>query len=217
LFAPNGALFCLAHSETVGQGYDFYWSPEGDGFCVAFILSQVKIYFFLKSISMSHHHVNQLIHVMWSVSDRQFQIPYFINKELHAYVNTVIQSKNGKTLLTGGSKDHIHLLIDLPPELSLSDLLGHVKAHSSKWIKSKNEMHPHFSWQSGYLAISTQHSSLDSVCAYIRSDEENHRSKNLSYEEELRSILKTQNIKYDEKYILQNSFAKVLIHAVWYM
>ncbi|MBA2727669.1 MAG: IS200/IS605 family transposase, partial [Parachlamydiaceae bacterium] len=164
---------------------------------------------------MSHHQVNQLIHVMWSTLDQKYLIPKSINDELHAYVSTVIKSKNGRVLLTGGSNDHIHLLIVLSPEISLSELLSHVKACSSKWIKSRESIDPEFSWQKGYLGISTQESRMDSVCSYIREDEKRHQFKKQSYTEELRSILEHQNIKYDENYFLQNSFTNILVHAVW--
>lgn len=164
---------------------------------------------------MSHHNVNQLIHAMWSTLNQQYLIPPSINNELHAYITTVIKSKNGKVFLTGGSNDHVHFLFLLPPELSLGDLLRHVKAHSSKWIKSRKEIDPEFSWQTGYFATSTQKSRMDSVCNYIRTDEARHQLKKQNYAEELRSMLKLQNIEYDEKYFQQNSFSRVLVHAVW--
>jgi hypothetical protein len=37
LFCPEWGFFCLAHSETVGLGYDFYWSPEGAAFGLGFL------------------------------------------------------------------------------------------------------------------------------------------------------------------------------------
>jgi hypothetical protein len=33
---PEWGFFCLAHSETVGQRYDVYWSPEGAAFVLDF-------------------------------------------------------------------------------------------------------------------------------------------------------------------------------------
>ena len=162
---------------------------------------------------MSHHQVNQLIHIMWSTLNQQYSFSTSLKSELHAYITALIKSKNGKVFATGGAADHIHLLILLPPDISLVTLIGHVKAYTSKWLKSREAIDPHFSWQNGYLAISTQKDRMDNVCAYIRSDKERHQSK--SYSEELIWMLKQQNIEYLEQYYQQNSYSKVYIHAVW--
>ena len=123
------------------------------------------------------------------------------------------KKENGRTLLSSCSRDHIHILFSHSPDISLSELLRHAKAYSSKWIKSKPGIDPQFTWQEGYVAFSTQESKLDKVFNYIRSDKTRHQTK--SYSEELSSILKQQDIKYDERYFLQKSFSRVLIHAVW--
>ncbi len=162
---------------------------------------------------MSHCYVNQLIHIMWSTGHQQYSIPPPLKNDLHAYITALVKSKNGKVLATGGSSDHIHLLMLLPQDISLASLVGHVKAYSSKWIKSRESIVSNFCWQTGYLAISTQEDKMDNVCAYIRSDNDQHRSK--SYSEELLGLLKQQNIDYNETYFQQNSFAKIYVHAIW--
>lgn len=162
---------------------------------------------------MSHHQVNQLIHTMWSTENQQYAISPQLKGDLYAYITAIIKAKNGKVFAIGGSTDHVHLLALLPPEISLSMFLGHIKACSSKWLKTRETVDPRFSWQNGYLAISTQEDRMDGVCSYIRSDEVRHQSK--SYSEELIAMLKQQNIEYNEKYFLQNSHSRVYVHAIW--
>lgn len=162
---------------------------------------------------MAHHQVNQLIHILWSTNNQQHIISPSIKSELYAYITTLVTAKKGRIFAIDGSGDHIHILTLLPPEISLSALIGHVKACSSKWIKFRETADPHFTWQNGYLAMSTQGDKLNSVCSYIRSEEKRHQSK--SYIEEFVMMLKQQNIAYNEQYYLQNSYAKVFVHAVW--
>lgn len=150
---------------------------------------------------------------MWSTENQQYVISSGIKGDLYAYITAIIKAKNGKVFAIDGASDHLHLLVVLPPEISLSMLLGHVKACSSKWLKSLETVDPRFSWQNGYLAISTQEDRIDGVCSYIRSDEVRHQSK--SYSEELVAMLNQQNIGYNEKYFLQNSHSKVYVHAIW--
>jgi len=162
---------------------------------------------------MSHHFVNQLIHLMWSTHDLQNYISPLIKSDLYAYITNTVKAKNGKVFATGGSTDHIHLLLLLPPEISLSSLLRELKACSSKWIKTKNLANPEFTWQQGFIAVTTQTDKVSKVCSYIESDESRHKSK--SYSEELIFLLKQQNMDYNEKFYLQNSHAKMYMHMIW--
>lgn len=162
---------------------------------------------------MSHYLVNQLVHVMWSTLNQQFHFQHALKSDLLAYITALAKSKNGKVLATGGSTDHIHLLLVLPPDIALGTFMSHLKAYSSKWIKSCNSVDQKFCWQEGYLAMSTDSEKIDSVCRYIKDDEIRHQSK--SYSEEVLSILSQQNMEFNKDYFLRTSFAKILVHAIW--
>jgi len=162
---------------------------------------------------MSHHQINLLIHVLWSTLNQEPFFSQCSRSDLNAYITTLIKSKNGNVIISGGHNDHIHLIITLPPEISLSSLLSHIKSCSSGWLKTNNKTPSHFSWQTGYCALSTQENKLDNVASYIKAEDERH--KKTSYKDELQTLLKLQNIQYDEKYFLQNSFAKIYVHAIW--
>lgn len=160
---------------------------------------------------MSHTNFNQLIHVLWSTRNQQELITDSLKDDMYAYLTALAKSKNCKVLLTGGYKDHVHLLLLLHPEISLSNLLCHLKSNSSKWVKS-NKKNSEFAWNDGYLAISTQEERMDNVCAYIRHEEQRHISK--SYTEELKEMLDQQDIFYNEHFC-RNGYSKIFIHAIW--
>lgn len=162
---------------------------------------------------MSHHFVQQLIHVMWATQDQKYTLSDTIRNELYAYVSRVIKSKEGHLLLADGDFDHIHCLISLPPTISLSNMMQFIKGSSSKWIKSKIEMDQKFCWQNGYAAISLQEDRKESVYSYIKKDKERHRT--INYRSELQKILNMQNISIDEKYLLETTYSKVFVHFIW--
>lgn len=162
---------------------------------------------------MSHHFVQQLIHVMWSTQDQKFTISETIRNELYAYISGIIKSKEGHLLLADGSLDHVHCLISLPPTTSLSNMMQAIKGYSSKWIKSKTETNQKFCWQDGYAAISLQDDRKESVYSYFKKDKERHRT--INYKSELLEILKMQNICINEKYLLETTYSKVLVHFIW--
>jgi REP element-mobilizing transposase RayT len=150
---------------------------------------------------------------MWSTNNQEYTFSRSQKSDLHAYITTLVKSLNGIVFATGGGADHVHLLIYLPPNLSLSHLTGQIKAYSSKWLKSHEKISSNFSWQQGYLAFSTQKDRVGKVCDYISSDESRHLSK--SYPEELMTILNQQGISFNEKYYLQSSHSKIYAHAIW--
>jgi putative transposase len=162
---------------------------------------------------MSHNYVQQLVHVIWSTKNQQFQIPIETRNALYAYISTVIKSKGGKLYLAGGHDDHIHCLISIPPSVSISTMIRFIKTSSSKWIKHQNCIDPEFSWQDGYTAIGIQDDRIDAVCKYIKGEVTRHPK--IGYKEELSNILKLQNISFEEKYLLTNTHSKVFVHMIW--
>jgi hypothetical protein len=90
----------------------------------------------------------------------------------------------------GGTANHVHILLALPPKLSLSDAMRALKANSSKWM---NENGHRFAWQEGYAALSVSASNLQQVAAYVRNQPEHHRNR--TFEEELLVLLKKHGIE----------------------
>jgi putative transposase len=164
-----------------------------------------------KLLTMSHTNFNQLIHVLWSTKNQQQFLAESLKGDMYAYLTALAKSKNCKILLTGGNNDHVHLLLLLHPEISISNLMCHLKSNSSKWVKS-NKRDSEFAWHDGYLAVSTQEERMDSVCSYIRLEEKRHVSK--SYSEELKEMLHQQDIPFNE-YFCRNSYSKIYLHAIW--
>ena len=78
-------------------------------------------------------------------------------------------------------------------------LLEEVKSHSSKWMKTKDEMLKNFYWQDGYGAFSVNPSEIDTVIEYIANQHEHHSKK--TFQDEYRAFLKKYNVEYDERYV----------------
>jgi REP element-mobilizing transposase RayT len=93
----------------------------------------------------------------------------------------------------GGMDDHSHLLIQLPPMLSLSDAIQEIKTSSSRWMGKS------FAWQRGFAAFSVSASNKDTVVRYIRTQDAHH--KKMDYTSELIALLKKHNVPYDPKYV----------------
>jgi putative transposase len=77
------------------------------------------------------------IHVVFSVKHRVSLIQQDWREELHKYITGIIQNKDHKVLAINTVPDHIHILIGMRPDASLSELVRDLKANSSKWINEK--------------------------------------------------------------------------------
>jgi REP element-mobilizing transposase RayT len=125
---------------------------------------------------MSHAYARNYIHVVFSTRQRQKAIPAELQPNLWAYLRGIAKNYQIDLLAIGGVDDHVHLLLALPPKLSLADALRALKANSSKWM---NESGQHFSWQDGYGAFSVSTSNLESVRGYIQNQGNTTRSGRL--------------------------------------
>ena len=97
--------------------------------------------------------------------------------------------------------DHLHLLVGLRPDSSLSDLVRDVKASSSKFINEKRWVIGRFSWQEGFGAFSHSRSQLGSVIRYIENQQKHHAKK--SFHDEYIALLDMFGVEYDPRYIFK--------------
>lgn len=105
-------------------------------------------------------------------------------------------------MIINGMPDHLHLLIGLKPDCTLSDLMRDIKANSSKWINERRFVAGKFEWQSGFGAFSVSQSQIDRVVDYIKKQEEHHKRK--TFREEYLQLLEAYKIEYDLKYIFED-------------
>jgi len=97
--------------------------------------------------------------------------------------------------------DHIHILIGLNPNDTISDLVGTIKKNSSAFINEKGWFRGKFHWQDGYGAFSYGRSQLDTVYNYIKNQEIHHKKR--TFREEYIELLKRFEIEYEEKYLFE--------------
>lgn len=92
--------------------------------------------------------------------------------KLWAYVAGICRKLEIYVHAVGGMEDHIHLLMQIPPALTLSKAVGTIKANSSRWASGEGHK---FARQQGYGAFSVNASVIPDVIRYIRNQEEHHK------------------------------------------
>jgi putative transposase len=142
---------------------------------------------------------NLLYHVIFSTKNRESLITPAVREDLYSYIAGILRRQDGLPLEIGGMPDHLHLVIRIDPDVSVSDIVRLVKANSSKWANERPAGVGRFAWQRGYGAFTVSFSQLDAVRQYVRTQEEHHRVK--TFQEEFVEFLKRHGIEFDERYL----------------
>ncbi len=147
---------------------------------------------------MSQAYTNLLTHIVFSTKERIALIDDEIKSELHAYLGGLVRELGGKAYIVNGTKDHVHLLVSLPPKIAISDAVRFIKSNSTGFVKEKFGRKL-FAWQGGYGAFSVSKSQVKDVVRYIQNQEEHHRKFDFRAEFEL--MLKKNEVEHDKRYV----------------
>ncbi len=150
---------------------------------------------------MANTYTQIYIHIVFAVEGRQNLIPPEHNNELQKFITGIVSAQKQKLIAINNMPDHLHLLVGLRPDSSLSDLVRDVKAGSPKFIKEQRWVAGRFSWQEGFGAFSYSRSQLGIVIRYIENQQKHHAKK--SFREEYVELLERFGVDYDAKYIFK--------------
>ena len=144
---------------------------------------------------MSHRLCLSLFHIVFSTKQRRSYIPKSSLENTWAYVAGIARNHQMRVFAVGGTQNHIHALVDLPPEPALADAVRTLKCNSSRWMRESVRL---FQWQQGYGAFSVSPSQLGRVVNYVSHQAQHHAR--YSFEEELRAMLKAagMNGRFDD-------------------
>ncbi len=143
---------------------------------------------------MSHTHAWVLVHCVFSTKQRAKLIQDPV--EMCRYLTGVAQAKKITLVAAGGTANHIHLLMHVPPSMPLAKAIQELKANSSRWL---HERGVRFDWQEGYGAFSVSQSQKQVVADYIARQAEHHRK--WSFEQEFMTLLRKSGAPFDSRYV----------------
>jgi putative transposase len=150
---------------------------------------------------MANTYTQILIQIVFAVEGRQNLLQAEHNDELQKYINGIVSGQNQKLLAINNVPDHVHLLVGLRADLSLSELVRDIKANSSRFINEKRWVMGRFSWQEGFGAFSYARSQMDAVIRYIQNQQRHHARR--TFREEYLELLRRFEVEYDERYIFK--------------
>jgi REP element-mobilizing transposase RayT len=144
---------------------------------------------------MSHTHASVLVHCVFSTKNRTNSIPDC--DALWKYIAVMARDHRVTLLAAGGTNNHVHLLMAVPPVVPLAKVMKELKGSTSRWLREQGR---HFTWQEGYGAFSINQSQRQTVIDYIAGQAEHH--KKWSFEQEFMTLLRKSGIEYDARFVL---------------
>lgn len=145
---------------------------------------------------MSHTFTKHHFHIVFSTKKRQKLIAKAIRPQLWSYMVGICRNTGILALAIGGIEDHVHLLVELKPDMTVVKAVNLLKSNSSSWMKQQENK---FSWQEGYASFSVSASNIPAVKRYVLNQESHHRK--MTYEDELLTLLRKHGIEFDPKEI----------------
>ena len=138
-----------------------------------------------------------LIHFVFVTKNRYQTLPLLKRQPLYAYINGIISHLGCMLLEINGMSDHIHMLVNLNPTVSPTEIMKKVKQSSSYWLKRDGGNLKFDGWAHGYFAASVSPQHVDRCQGYIKNQELHHGGKGLVTE--LEYLLENSGLEwYDE-------------------
>lgn len=129
-------------------------------------------------------YINVYLHIILSTKIRAKIITKELKPILIEHIKANAIAKGIFILAINCVQDHIHLLISLGTDQTISKIVQLIKGESSFWINQNKLLKGKFEWQDDYIAVSISKSILEKVKEYISNQEEHHRIKSFTEEVE---------------------------------
>ena len=134
-------------------------------------------------------YVKNWLHCVWGTKNRAQFLLGDTKFKVIDHIRTNAKAKGVYIDFINGYTEHIHCLLSLSHDQSLSKVMQLIKGESSFWINKNSLMGHKFEWAEEYFAVSVSESHLPRVREYIKNQEEHHRK--MSWEDEYDELMKT--------------------------
>jgi len=124
------------------------------------------------------------LHAIFIVDAHKKLIVPKLQDKIYKLIEEAIERLNCSVLAIGGTENHVHLLFDLNPDISIEELLKTVKLSTQTEIR--HSLNPSFFWEDGYYVYSIGSEDIEAEKHKIKQEAIKHI--NLTLAEELQKL-----------------------------
>jgi len=136
----------------------------------------------------SHTTYDLKYHIIWCTKYRYRVLIGEVATRVRGLIREICAANYVEIVSGSLSPDHVHILVSVPPNLSLSKLMQYIKGKSSRKVMMEFE---HFRkrywgqhiWARGYFVVTVGNLNEQQVQEYIESQEMHHKQDNFSISE----------------------------------
>jgi putative transposase len=128
------------------------------------------------------------IHAVWGTKNRLPLLRGPILSQVCKHISNNAKEKGIYIDTINGYDEHVHVLMLLKHDFSISKQIQLLKGESSLWINKNNITKLNFEWADKYFAASVSDDKIDKVRAYILNQQEHH--KRYTFADEYKLFLK---------------------------
>ncbi len=133
-------------------------------------------------------HVKVWIHFVWTTKNREPFLSDDIRQRVFHHIRENARQKDIFLDHINGYREHVHCLVSLGTEQTLSGIVKLLKGESSHWINQQKLSKFKFQWQHEYFAVGVSESILEKTRNYIQRQEIHHSRKR--FDDEFDEMLK---------------------------
>ena len=122
------------------------------------------------------------LHITWHTKNSAPAISGSIEAGLYRWLRGRILQAPGVLLhAIGGTEDHVHVAVTVPPTLLVSEWIGELKGASAHYVNHSLANRKVLEWQSGYGVVSFGTKAMPWVVRYVENQRQHH-ARRTTYE-----------------------------------
>lgn len=115
-------------------------------------------------------------HIVWTTRRRAPLLVDDIERQIYGTLREKADDLNLVVHAMGGLADHVHLVVSIPPSLSVSECVRQLKGASAYYVNHQPNVDSTFRWQRGYGVLSFGDRSMSSIVAYVQNQKQYHEN-----------------------------------------
>jgi putative transposase len=132
---------------------------------------------FHAEVAVAHNFYAEInLHFVWHTGDNRPILTPACEAVVYDAIRRKAASLRGVLVRAiGGTEDHVHVAVSIPPTLLISEFVGQLKGYSTWCVNQSSVLAgERFSWQAGYGVVTFGTRDLQWVVGYIARQKEHH-------------------------------------------
>jgi len=119
-------------------------------------------------------------HLVWATKNREPLILPSFEDQLYRYMLNKAKELEVYVYALNGCVDHSHIVIAVPPKLSIAEVVKHLKGASAHYVNHVIRPDFIFSWQRGYGSFTIGGKHRHIAEAYVKNQKKHHEKQSVN-------------------------------------